>query len=91
MVMLSSLKISQEEKQMKKSVNVNDRVWVRLTRKGLRILRESRHDVPQRGPGRWRRFQLHDLMMIFGPHSYTQIGPLFVNNEVQFTEPPLRS
>ena len=78
-------------------MNVNDFVWVRLNELGWKVFDDyyRAHGVDPAGvrshlvdgPGGWQRFQLHELMHIFGPVSYNGASIVFDRNVV-LTEQP---
>ena len=81
-------------------INTNDNVYVRLTEAGKRALDKHYEDLasslrpliftyhgPQMEPDGRYRFQLWDLMNIFGPSFYSGCDTPFVDNSIEF-EPP---
>jgi hypothetical protein len=81
-------------------VNLNDYVWVRLTELGWAAFDNHHQAVgldpaPYRShlgdhpdtPEGWQRFQLWELMQIFGPHIHISSRPLFDDNDVKFQPP----
>jgi len=86
---------------MKSSVNINEFVWVRLTPAGVEAFRadiekfplvedrtvEQIMDSRDAGDG-LSRFQLYELMDIFGPYLYNgALSNMFVENTIYFTRP----
>lgn len=76
-------------------MNINDYVYVRLTKLGVDTLVESwaGSDYPivssRELGGGWFKFQLHDLMHTFGPKTFIGQPNMFVRNEVLFEDPTL--
>ncbi len=81
-----------------RTFNVNDSVWVRLTDAGKLIHRREhdemrkrvpsigRYQPPKSHPGGYSKFQLWELMQIFGPH--ISIGSeVPFGTEILLTEP----
>ena len=66
-------------------MNINEYVWVRLTDAGYE--RHTPYSWDEAGNG-WYRFQLWDLMAIFGRHLHIGSTPLFEDNEIHLAKPP---
>lgn len=76
--------------------NLNDYVWVRLTELGRKIHRQQfdaamkgylslaglEYRPPQHVAG-WDRFQLWDLMALYGPHMYNGAPQVFADNMIR--------
>jgi len=89
---------------MQVSVNINEYVWVQLTPDGVSELDtyirmvpllpestytyEAQHERYKVAP-EWWKFQLWELMNIFGAKSYNGGKQLFVKNVISFTPEPL--
>jgi len=78
--------------------NINDYVYVQLTKRGHKIL-EDRHmevfgpmiiDYPYRRKTEdekgWSQWQLHDLMKTFGEHMYLGNADMPFKTEIRFEE-----
>ncbi len=80
-------------------MNINDYVWVKLTPFGEARFRqhyralgivsgEPKELVFDTDTGNWR-FQLWELMHIFGPEMRMDAAQVFVGNEIKFEQPAL--
>jgi len=80
------------------TINVNDNVWVKLTPAGEALWAEywkatEPADVPksirksQTEADGWIRFQLHELMQIFGKAMYNGNMHLPFETEIRLTQP----
>jgi hypothetical protein len=77
-------------------VNINGHVWVRLTDDGWvqhdRFYRDlglepSSYRLEHGRPGGWQRYQLWEIMSVFGPGTFLGGPQLFVDNEIRFVDP----
>lgn len=86
------------EQKLMRGFNINGYVWVKLTFLGESTLLEWQKQilpkdfVPATGrridaEGR-TRFQLWDLMHIFGPHFILSSDPFFIGNVIEFEDEP---
>ena len=71
-------------------MNINDYVWVRLNSEGATIANafycHPHHPIPKFEPG-LKKFQLWELMQIFGPPIHLGGPSFFEDNEIHFEEP----
>jgi hypothetical protein len=87
---------------MKRTLNINDRVWVRLTAVGREAVRRrgeggvyvhsAERDaveawVSGKTYGGWVEFQLWELMFYIGPTCYMGGQPAIENNEIRLEKP----
>lgn len=75
--------------------NVNHYVYVKLTDLGRKIHREfwepysgGNYKEPDVSIDGWSRFQLHDLMRVFGPHMSVSCHVPFETEIIMETEAP---
>jgi hypothetical protein len=78
------------------AVNLNDDVWVKLTEFGWEVYDDHHKGVPIEtdklrallGDGEWQRFQLWELMSIYGSRMYNGAPRLpFEGNRLSFVDP----
>ena len=69
-------------------MNINDFVYVQLTSQGKSIYFNRYSILPKESESGWCRFQLWNLMNLFGEHIYLggDIYP-FKDNEILFNNP----
>jgi hypothetical protein len=76
-------------------LNTNDEVWVALTPLGEKVYENYRKnlatqlslEIPIHQDGGWYRFQMHELMHIFGPHLIVGADNVFENNTIFLSHP----
>ena len=84
------LKAKEEEQQIKSAlkvettVNINDYVWVKPTGYALTCIPVNELKQLVIDENGWVRFQLWQLMNIFGPHLFNGCQQLFHNNKIMF-------
>lgn len=69
-------------------MNINNYVWLKLTKDGQKVVDKSRTTSLYQLDNGWSRFQLWNLMNIFG--GYMHLGnnkTYFENNEIFFQDP----
>lgn len=75
------------------SISLNDEVWVQLTARGWKIFNDYYSDLhldPKKysKPGTWQKFQLWELMNIYGPHCVMGLATNFFERmEVRLVAP----
>ncbi len=69
-------------------MNLNEYVWVKLTKAGERAyaITYATEIKPETERG-FARFQMHELMYVFGPHHSPSSNPMFEDNEIHFSPP----
>lgn len=80
--------------------NINDNVWVKITRKGEQVFDEyyrqyeetlvkANVSLPrvERDPQGYTKMQLHEVMRIFGPHLYNGNPDLVIETEYLTKDP----
>lgn len=72
-------------------INVNDYVWVRLTAHGQELYSHTPCFEFRSVSSGWTRFQLWNLMFIFGSNMLMGGAPVFRDNIIRFTDPALES
>ena len=81
-------------------MNINDHVYVKLTIEGRKahddyfVNFSAKYGTPleliyrePKAVGAWFEYQLHELMMIFGPSIHMTCPTLFEDNEIAFKLP----
>lgn len=72
-------------------INTNDNVWVRLTAHGQELYSHTPCYEYRRVSSGWSKFQLWNLMFIFGPNMLMGGPPVFRDNIIRFTDPDFSS
>jgi hypothetical protein len=87
------------EKGIMRTININDYVEVQLTAAGIQMLTESyavairllgismENVIQKKTVDGWTRFQIHELMHVFGPACFNGSNRLpFVDNLIKFDD-----
>jgi len=70
-------------------MNLNDTVYVRLTKRGEQVLACYHNCEPKKVSRKWQNFQIYDLMNVFGGSIkfWDWSSTPFVKNEIRLTDP----